>query len=100
MKIELESSYIYLGYKLLWILNQLISGKIGLDQDLNEGDWRNATYDVVKFAIQAEFLEEILQFDATQFFTVFSNLFKGNQTSKFLSEIKVYRPNQQTHKIF
>ena len=100
MKIELESSYIYLGYKLLWILNQLISGKIGLDQDLNEGDWRNATYDVVKFAIQAEFLEEILQFDAPQFFTVFSNLFKGNQTSKFLSEIKVYRPNQQTHKIF
>lgn len=93
MKIELESSYIYLGYKLLWILNQLISGKIGLDQDLSEGDWRDATYDFVKFAAQVVFLEEILQFDATQFFIVCSNLFKGKQTSKFLSEIKVYRPN-------
>ena len=51
LKIELESSYIYLGYKALWILNQLINGKVGLDQNLSEEDWRNATYDVVKFVL-------------------------------------------------
>lgn len=63
----------YLGYKLLWILDQLINGKLGLfENHLSEVEWRNATYDVAKFILQDEFLNEILQFDAKKFFTIIS----------------------------
>lgn len=63
----------YLGYKLLWILDQLINGKLGLfENNLSEVEWRNATYDVAKFILQDEFLNEILQFDAKKFFTIIS----------------------------
>jgi hypothetical protein len=59
----------------LWTISNFINGKLNLEQDLKEEEWRNATYDVVHFVLQDDFLEEILQFDAETFFTVISKVF-------------------------
>ena len=51
-------------------MQTFIEGKLGLNQELSEVEWRNAVYDVVIFALQDDFLEEILQLDAKTFFKV------------------------------
>ena len=58
-------------------MQTFIEGKLGLNQELSEVEWRNAVYDVVIFALQDDFLEEILQLDAKTFFKVIGELFKG-----------------------
>lgn len=86
-KSEIEKSHIYIGYKLLWMLQMFLSGKKQQGQELTDLQWRQYVYDIAHFLKNDEELKEILDFDSDAFFRLITKLFKGRPW-KFLSEMK------------
>ncbi len=48
---EIEKSYIYIGYKLMWVMKMFISGRKFPDQALVDLQWRQYCYDIIVFLL-------------------------------------------------
>jgi hypothetical protein len=77
-KYEIEKSKAYIGYKLLWIIKIFLEGKMFPYGNLSQEKWRIHVYDICHVISNEEFFNELLQFDAEQFFKVISKLFYGH----------------------
>lgn len=88
-RVEIEKSNVYIGYKLLWVIDMFLQGKKFPNSQLTDLQWRCYIYDIVVFISVDEYLSEMLEFDSKMFFRVIQELFRG-RAWKFLSEMRKY----------
>jgi len=74
-KFEIEKSKVYLGYKMFWIIKMFIDGKSFPQGNLSAEKHRQHVYDIVNFIMIENFLVEMIDFDAEQFFRVITRIF-------------------------
>ena len=72
---QTESSKLYLGYKLLWVLRQFLRGKKFPVGDFSEQKHHFYVFGVVKFITNQTILEYLLKIDAECFFATVSAIF-------------------------
>lgn len=68
LKLEIERSSTYIGYKLLWVIRLFLEGKKFPSGSLSSDRWRYYVYDVVRFCTNSKFMQWFLEFDAEAFF--------------------------------
>jgi hypothetical protein len=86
-KYQLERSYLYIGYKFLWIIQMFLKGKRFPNGELNPAQYRQHVLDIVNFISTEEYLSVLLEFDPSMFFRVISRLFEGKPW-QFLRQFK------------
>ena len=74
-KYEMEKSYVYIGYKFLWIIKMFLDGKRFPYGELTQDQYRQHVLDILNFISTEEYLQELLDFDPYMFFRVLSKLF-------------------------
>lgn len=62
-KYEMEKSYLYIGYKFLWIIQMFLDGKRFPTGYLTKAQWRQHVLDIVNFVSTEEYVAELLDFD-------------------------------------
>lgn len=75
-KYRIQKSYVYIGYKFLWIMQMFLEGKRFPYGELTEKQWRYHVYDILNFVSAEEYLTELLDFDPDMFFRVIAKLFR------------------------
>lgn len=75
IKLEIEHSRTYIGYKLLWVMSLFMEGKKFPSGSLSQFKWRCYIYDIVRFLTNLKFLSFFLDFDPHGFFDVLKKLF-------------------------
>ena len=70
IKLEIEHSRTYIGYKLLWIMSLFMEGKKFPSGSLSSFKWRCYIYDIVRFLTNEKFLSYFLEFDPFSFFNI------------------------------
>ena len=64
LKLDIEHSKTYIGYKLLWIMRMFLEGKRFPTGTLSSFKWRMYVFDIVRFITNLMFLKWLLNFDA------------------------------------
>ena len=75
IKLEIEHSRTYIGYKLLWVTSLFIEGKKFPSGNLSSFKWHCFIYDIVRFLTNEKFLNFFLEFDAYSFLHIVKKLF-------------------------
>lgn len=81
LKLEIERSSTYIGYKILWIIKLFLDGKKFPVGSLTSNRWQYYVMDIVRFCTNERFMIWFLEFDSDAFFTVILKLF--NDTTPF-----------------
>jgi hypothetical protein len=68
LKLDIERSSTYIGYKLLWIMTLFLEGKKFPQGSLSSDKWRFYVYDIVRFCTNDKFMQWFLDFDPEGFF--------------------------------
>ena len=77
-KYEIEKSYCYIGYKLLWIMKMYLEGRqFPYGSSLTQEQWKCYTLRIAELVVNREFVAEMLEFDPACFLTVIQKLFYG-----------------------
>jgi len=84
LKLEIEHSKTYIGYKLLWVISLFIEGKKFPSGSLSSFKWRCYIYDIVRFLTNERFLAFFLEFDAFTFFEIVKKLFLEHEPYEFI----------------
>ena len=84
LKLEIERSATYIGYKLLWVITLFLEGKKFPQGSLTSDMWRYYVYDVVRFCTNEKFMAWFLDFDADSFFTILRKLFNDPEPSEYI----------------
>lgn len=92
-KFEIEKSQVYLGYKMFWIIKMFIDGKSFPQGTLSPEKHRQHVYDIVNFIMIENFLIEMVDFDAEQFFRVIGRIFQGQPLRYLKSQKEWYQRN-------
>lgn len=74
---QIEKSYIYTGYKLLWIIKMFLDGKKFPFGNLSVLQWQQHTYQIIDFIMNDKYMNDVFIFDPEQFFKVIARLFCG-----------------------
>ena len=74
---QIEKSYIYTGYKLLWIIKMFLDGKKFPFGNLSVLQWQQHTYQIIDFIMNDKYMNDVFVFDPEQFFKVIARLFCG-----------------------
>lgn len=82
---QIEKSYLYTGYKLLWIVKMFLEGKKFPYGNLTQPQWQAHTFQIINFIMNDKYLNDVFIFDPEQFFKVIARLFCG-QPWKFFSQ--------------
>ena len=86
---NMERSFQYMGYKMLWIIQMALEGKKFPSQGQLETDqWRAHVYDISIWLTIEDCLRILVDFDSNLFFRVIARLFYG-QPWCFLLSMKV-----------
>ena len=85
-KYRIQRSYVYIGYKFLWIVQMFLEGKRFPYGELTEQQWRYHVYDILNFVSAEEYLTELLDFDPDMFFRVIAKLFR-QKPWQFITEM-------------
>ena len=75
IKLEIEHSRTYIGYKLLWVITLFIEGKKFPNGTLSAFKWRCYIYDIVRFLTNEKFMSWFLDFDPHSYFDVLKKLY-------------------------
>ena len=75
IKLEIEHSKTYIGYKLLWVISLFIEGKKFPTGSLTSFKWRCYIYDIVRFLTNEKFMTWFLEFDPHSFLQIVKKLF-------------------------
>ena len=84
MKLEIEHSRTYIGYKLLWVTSLFIEGKRFPSGSLSSFKWRCYIYDIVRFLTNEKFLSFFLDFDPISFLHVVKKLFLEQEPYEYI----------------
>ena len=84
IKLDIEHSRTYIGYKLLWVIGLFIEGKKFPSGSLSSFKWRCYIYDIVRFLTNERFLAFFLSFDPFTFFEVAKKLFLEHEPFEFI----------------
>lgn len=77
-KYDIEKSYCYIGYKLLWIMKMYLEGRqFPYGSSLTQEQWKTNTLRIAELVVNREFVSEMLEFDPVCFLTVIQKLFYG-----------------------
>jgi hypothetical protein len=77
-KYEIEKSYCYIGYKLLWIIKMYLDGRqFPYGSSLTQEQWKRNTLRIAEYIVNKEFITDMLEFDAGCFLEVIQKLFYG-----------------------
>ena len=68
-KYEIEQSYSYIGYKLLWILSLFLKGKKFPSGELDASQYNSHVLNIVDFVTDEQNLALLLDFDSDAFFS-------------------------------
>ena len=68
IKLDIEHSKTYIGYKLMWVMRLFLQGKKFPTGTLSSFKWRMYVFDIVRFITTPQFLKWFLQFDSQRFF--------------------------------
>jgi len=68
LKLDIERSSTYIGYKLLWVISLFLEGKKFPQGSLSIDKWRYYVYDIVRFCTNEKFMGWFLEFDCQTFF--------------------------------
>jgi hypothetical protein len=88
---EIEKSFLYTGYKLLWIIKMFLEGKKFPYGNLTLNQWQHHTHQIIDFIMNDKYLNDIFMFDPDTFFKVIARLFCG-QPWKFFSTWRQQEP--------
>jgi hypothetical protein len=64
VKLDIEHSKTYIGYKLMWVIRLFLEGKKFPTGNLTIFKWRMYIFDIVRFITTKQFLKWFLEFDA------------------------------------
>lgn len=84
IKLEIEHSRTYIGYKLLWVISLFMEGKKFPTGSLSSFKWRCFIYDIVRFLTNEKFLAFFIDFDPHSFFNVIQKLFLEQEPYEFI----------------
>lgn len=84
IKLDIEHSRIYIGYKLLWVISLFIEGKKFPSGVLSSFKWRCYIYDIVRFLTNEKFLTFFLDFDPHAFFQIVKKLYLDHEPYEYL----------------
>jgi hypothetical protein len=84
LKVEIERSSTYIGYKLLWVIQLFLEGKKFPSGSLSSDSWRYYVYDVVRFCTNEKFMQWFLEFDADAYFKILRKLFNDAEPSHYI----------------
>lgn len=74
---QIEKSYLYTGYKLLWIIKMFLEGKKFPYGSLTSQQWQQHTFQIIEFLMSDKYLNDVFVFDPEMFFKVIAKLFSG-----------------------
>ena len=60
---QVEKSYLYTGYKLLWIIKMFLDGKKFPYGNLSQSQWQQHTYQIINFIMNDKYLNDVFIFD-------------------------------------
>ena len=75
LKLEMEHSKTYIGYKLMWVMQLFLEGKKFPTGTLSAFKWRMYVFDIVRFITTSQFLRWFLHFDPQRFFKMILALY-------------------------
>lgn len=84
LKLEIERSSTYIGYKILWVVKLFLEGKKFPQGNLSPACWRFYVMDIVRFCTNERFMTWFLDFDPDAFFLVLLKLFSDPECKEFL----------------
>lgn len=84
VKMQIEHSKNYIGYKILWIIKLFLEGKSFPTGQLSSFKWRMYVFDIVRFITQEWFLHWLLEFDAQRFFKVIEPLYLAYEPFQYI----------------
>lgn len=90
MKLEIEHSTTYIGYKVLWVIKLFLEGKKFPQGSLSQQSWRFYTMDIVRFCTNERFMQEFLKFDADAFFQVLKKVFNDQEPHEYIKSQFIY----------
>ena len=79
VKLDVEHSKTYIGYKLMWVMRLFLQGKKFPTGTLSSFKWRMYVFDIVRFITNPHFLKWFLKFDPKVFFKLIQPLFLENE---------------------
>ena len=74
---QLESSSVYLGYKLLWMTRLFLLGKQFPHDHLSSHHWHIVVHDLIDFITKDELIEQLTEIDAAAYFQILSIVFNN-----------------------
>ena len=89
-KKQTESSKLYLGYKLFWVLRQFLRGKKFPVGDFSEQKHHFYVFGVVKFITNQTILDYLLKIDGECFFGTVASLFTEHSLARMIETQKSF----------
>jgi hypothetical protein len=90
LKLEIEHSSTYIGYKILWIIGLFLDGKKFPEGTLSPVKWRFYVMDVVRFLTNERFIKWFLNFDPDAFLSTIKKLFNEEDPCYFLKSQEAF----------
>lgn len=84
LKLDIEHSKTYIGYKLMWVMQLFAGGKRFPAGSLSSFKWRLYVYDIVKFITTSQFLSWLLNFDPERFFKLLLPLYLDQEPFQYI----------------
>lgn len=84
IKLDIEHSRTYIGYKLLWVTGLFIEGKKFPSGQLNSFKWRCFIYDIVRFLTNEKFVVFFLDVDPNSFFHIIKKLYLEQEPYEYI----------------
>ena len=85
LKLDIEHSKSYIGYKLMWIIRMFLEGKRFPTGTLSSFKWRMYVTDIVRFITNPMFLKWMLHFDAQRFFKLIEPLYLKHEPYTYIA---------------
>jgi hypothetical protein len=71
----IETSHMYIGYKLFWMIRRLLRGKLFPTGTLHRDEWNNIVHDILEVITRKYYLEILLEVDPASYFQIISIVF-------------------------
>lgn len=85
-RMPIETSHLYIGYKLFWMIRRFLRGKFFPSGVLSRDDWNNTVHDVLELITRKYYLEILLEVDPAAYFQIISIVFNSSLTqTEFLT---------------
>lgn len=88
IKLDIEHSKTYIGYKLMWVMQLFLEGKKFPTGTLSSFKWRMYVFDIVRFITSSQFLKWFLTFDPQRFFKLVLCLYINQEPFQYIQTQK------------